>query len=185
MPKSATTKGSRHLVLLRHGHYDLSSLGHLTEIGREQAKLTAPRLASISFDAVWSSTLVRAKETAAIVGSELGFGAKATSLLREGMYTKLEGYDVTQEERRADRERAEKAFRKFFSPSKKDRTELLVCHGNLIRYFVCRAMGVSFSKWVKLNSHHCALTRIVVRGTGAVRVVSYNETGHLPEKLVT
>lgn len=180
-----TTNGSRYIVLLRHGQYDLSSFGRLTELGKEQAQRAAVYLMGTKFDAVWSSTLVRAKETAEIVTNEIGHRSKATGLLREGMYTKLEGYDIPADERREDRERAEKAFVKFFAPSKRDRTELLVCHGNLIRYFVCRVMGVSYAKWVKLNSHHCALTRIVVRGNGAMRVVSYNETGHLPERLVT
>ena len=177
--------GSRTLVLLRHGQYDVTSLGSLTALGRDQAKHAGGFLARTKFDAMWSSTLVRAKETAAIVGVDLDMPGRPTALLREGMYTKLEGYDITPEERREDRERAEKAWKKFFRTSRTDRTELLVCHGNLIRYFVCRAMGISIAKWVKLNSHHCALTRIVVRGTGAVRVVSYNETAHLPDKLVT
>jgi hypothetical protein len=36
-----------------------------------------------------------------------------------------------------------------------------------------------------MNSNHCALTRVLIRDTGAVRVVSYNETAHLPSRLVT
>jgi len=62
---------------------------------------------------------------------------------------------------------------------------VVVCHGNLIRYFVCRALKVPIVRWTRMNSSHCALTRILIRDTGAIRVVSYNETAHLPPKLVT
>jgi serine/threonine-protein phosphatase PGAM5 len=178
--------GSRTVVLLRHGQYETESLGILTPLGRTQAQATARFLDRMRIDTVWSSTLPRAKETAEIVAGHLAVApVRHTRILREGMYTKVEGYKVPASERAEDRARAESAFRKFFRPSRIDRTELIVCHGNLIRYFVCRALDVPIARWVKMNTSHCALTRIVVRDTGAVRVVSYNETSHLPAKLVT
>ena len=66
-----------------------------------------------------------------------------------------------------------------------DRFEIVVCHGNLIRYLVCKALEVSPLRWTRMNSNHCALTRVLIRDTGAVRVVSYNETAHLPTRLIT
>ncbi len=178
--------GSRVVYLLRHGQYETESIGALTPLGRRQATAAARFLEHERFATVWTSTLPRAKETADIVAQELGIGpVRPTRILREGMYTKVDGYAVPASERAEDRERAAAAYVKFFRPSRIDRTELLVCHGNLIRYFVCRALEAPIARWIRMNTNHCALTRIVVRDTGAVRVVSYNETSHLPTKLVT
>ncbi|HEY8080368.1 MAG TPA: histidine phosphatase family protein [Labilithrix sp.] len=177
---------SRVVYLLRHGQYETESIGVLTPLGRRQAVAAARFLGHERFATVWSSTLPRARETADIVARELGIGpVRPTRILREGMFTKVEGYPVPASEREEDRDRAAAAWEKFFRPSRVDRKDLLVCHGNLIRYFVCRALDAPIGKWVRMNTNHCALTRIVVRGTGAVRVVSYNETSHLPRRLVT
>lgn len=177
---------TRTILFLRHGQYDAENRGLLTPLGREQARLTAHYLAGYTFDLVWSSTLPRAKETADIVTTHLGgMRVRHTGLLREGLYTKVEGYDIPVSERRADRARADAAYAKIVRTSRAERTELVVCHGNLIRYFMCRALHTPVSKWLRMTTSHCGLTKVVVRDTGAVRVVSYNETSHLPMKLVT
>lgn len=178
--------GTRTLVFLRHGQYEAESRGELTALGREQARLTAKYLEGLRFDLVWSSTLPRARETADIVAGHLGgIRVRHTGLLREGLYTKVEGYDVPASERRADRARADAAYAKIVRASRAERTELVVCHGNLIRYLMCRALHTPVAKWLRMTTSHCGLSRVIVRDTGAVRVVSYNETSHLPIKLVT
>lgn len=186
--------GTRTLVLLRHGQYDPEDDGRLTSLGRDQALHAARTLASMHFDAVWASTLPRARETADIVRAHLveargpsrGISrVRHTSILREGLYTKVEGYVISAAERREDRARAEAAFTKFFRASRSDRTELLVCHGNLIRYIVCRTLRLTVDRWLRMTTNHCAVSRVIVRDSGAVRLASYNETLHLPPKLVT
>ena len=178
--------GTRTLVFLRHGQYDAEAGGILTPLGREQARLTAKYLEPLRFDTVWSSTLPRAKETADIVADHLGgMRVRHTRLLREGLYTKVEGYAVPASERRDDRARADAAYAKIVRTSRAERLELVVCHGNLIRYFMCRALHTPILKWLRMTTSHCGLSRVLVRDTGAVRVMSYNETSHLPTKLVT
>jgi serine/threonine-protein phosphatase PGAM5 len=178
--------GTRTLLFLRHGQYDTESGGALTVLGREQARLTGRYLEAFRFDRVWSSTLRRAKETADIVAQQIGgLSVRHTGLLREGLYTKVEGYAASASERREDRARADAAYAKIVRKSRTDRTELVVCHGNLIRYFMCRALHTPVAKWLRMTTSHCGLSRVLVRDTGAVRVVSYNETSHLPAKLVT
>ena len=162
--------GTRAIVLLRHGQYDLDGVGSLTDLGRLQARTAGKRLARTHLDAVWSSTLIRAKETAALVAAELtAFDGevRTSGLLREGMYSRIEGYEVPPDEMREDRARAEAAWARFFRKSRKDRTELLVCHGNLIRFFLCRALGVRVSRWTRMTTNHCGVTRVLVRDTGA------------------
>lgn len=164
--------------------------GRLTELGREQAHITgrwlAGQLEKQRVDVLWSSTLPRAKETAEIIAPSLDHAkVRAAGVLREGMYSKIKGYEVPASEREADRKRADAAWARFFRTSRTDRLEIVVCHGNLIRYLVCRALRTPILRWTRMNSSHCAMTRILVRDTGAVRVVSYNETAHLPRHLVT
>ncbi|MBX3226402.1 MAG: histidine phosphatase family protein [Labilithrix sp.] len=182
--------GTRHVLLVRHGQYDVDSGGSLTELGREQAAVTgkwiAQNLGALRVSAIYSSTLPRAKETADIIAPNVTRRAvKRAALLREGMYSKVKGYDVPASEREEDRARADLAWARFFKTTRADRFEILVCHGNLIRYLVCHALEVPGARWTRMNSNHCALTRVLVRDTGAVRVVSYNETAHLPSRLIT
>ncbi len=178
--------GTRTLVFLRHGQYDAEGGGVLTVLGREQARLAGKYLETFRFDVVWASTLTRAKETADIVAMHLGgMKVRHTGLLREGLYTKVEGYEVPATARREDCARADAAYAKIVRTSRADRAELVVCHGNLIRYFMCRALHTPTTNWLRMTTSHCGLSRVVVRDTGAVRVVSYNETSHLPMKLVT
>lgn len=182
--------GTRTLVLVRHGQYGLEDGGKLTALGREQANLTGQwlrrHLDGQRVDALWSSTLPRARETADIIARETSSSkVRAIGVLREGMYSKVKGYEIPPSERQEDRERADAAYARFFRTSRSDRLEIVVCHGNLIRYLVCRAIDVPVVRWTRMNSNHCSVTRILVRESGAVRVVSYNETAHLPAKLVT
>jgi serine/threonine-protein phosphatase PGAM5 len=178
------------LLLVRHGQYAVEDGGALTEVGREQARLTGrwilDHLDGKRVDALWSSTLPRARETAEIIGKQVTrLKPRQVPILREGMYTKVKGYDVPASERREDRARAAVVWERFFRTSRTDRLEIVVCHGNLIRYLVCRALQVPITRWTRMNSNHCGLTRILIRDTGAIRVVSYTETAHLPAKLVT
>ncbi|MBX3264825.1 MAG: histidine phosphatase family protein [Labilithrix sp.] len=182
--------GTRTLLLVRHGQYGVEDGGRLTELGREQAELTGrwifAQLAGQRIGALWSSTLPRARETATIIARNLTRSkVRAVGVLREGIYSKVKGYEVPPSERQEDRQRADAAYARLFRTSRTDRLEIVVCHGNLIRYLVCRAIDVPVARWTRMNSNHCSMTRILVRDSGAVRVVSYNETAHLPAAMVT
>ncbi len=83
------------LWLVRHGETLRSVEGRiagwadtpLSERGRDEARAVAPLLDGTEFDGVWSSDLVRAKETA-----ELAWGESESSpLLREIGFGELEG----------------------------------------------------------------------------------------------
>lgn len=174
------------VILLRHGEYDTSPLGtpSLTARGREQARISAQALKGISFDAAYCSTMLRAIETADVAAGELKLEFTRSKLLVEGMPTRIPSIPSTPKQVKADRDRMDKAFEKFFQPTKKERTELIVCHGNLIRYLLTRALSLPASGWARFVSNHCGITKIYVREHG-MRVVSYNETVHLPFGLVT
>jgi probable phosphoglycerate mutase len=78
-------------LIARHGETDWNRdrrwQGHadppLNDLGREQARALAARLGSGPPDAVYSSDLARARETAEIVGAELGREVRLDPRLRE------------------------------------------------------------------------------------------------------
>ena len=174
------------VILLRHGEYDTSPLGtpSLTARGREQARISAQALKGLSIDAAHCSTMLRAQETADVAAEELKLSFTRSKLLIEGMPTRIPSIPSTVAQVKADRARMDRAFEKFFQPTKKERTELIVCHGNLIRYLLTRSLALPPSAWARFVSNHCGITKIYVREHG-MRVVSYNETVHLPFGLVT
>jgi broad specificity phosphatase PhoE len=72
-----------HLCVVRHGETDWNRNGILqgwfdvpiNELGRRQASAMAAAFAGAGFSAVWTSPLVRARETAEIVAAALGLPA--------------------------------------------------------------------------------------------------------------
>ena len=79
------------ILLARHGETDWNAerrwQGHtdrpLNERGRGQAGALAERLEETSLEAVWSSDLRRARDTATVVAERQGVGLKTTADLRE------------------------------------------------------------------------------------------------------
>jgi serine/threonine-protein phosphatase PGAM5 len=178
----------RTIILVRHGQYDLET-GSLTGLGRQQTRATARALKGLRISAIHSSTLPRAQETAAILRSLLRIRTKirSSSLLREALPTPLPGR-ITPERRRriqANFKRMCRAFEKLMRPARSERIELVVAHGNLIRLFVCLALRSKPATWLKMGTHNCGATTLVVTADKGARLVSYNEIGHLPRKLRT
>lgn len=71
------SKAVRHILLIRHGQYNLNGISDkdrtLTELGRSQAKITGDRLAQLKFPItdVVISTMTRAQETGKIILDQL------------------------------------------------------------------------------------------------------------------
>lgn len=181
--------GTRRLLFLRHGQYDEEGDGRLTALGREQAAHSAEALAGERLDQIRVSTLIRARETADIVARlHRAVPVRASSLFCEAIPTKLpprlaRGIDAARIAR--DIPRAKRAAAELFRPSRTDRTDLVVCHGNIIRFFHCLALDVEPTAWVRLVSHHCGITEVLVLPSGQLRAVRYNDLGHLPAALRT
>lgn len=90
------------LYLVRHGETEWNRQHRiqgrtdipLNDTGREQAAATAQLLARRDWDAIFSSPLSRAAETATIIAAELGLGAPATlPEVVERNYGEAEGMD--------------------------------------------------------------------------------------------
>jgi broad specificity phosphatase PhoE len=96
------------LLLARHGETDWTRgkrwQGHadppLNDRGREQARMLAQNLADVRFDAVYSSDLRRASETAAIVVADRGLDVRLDPELRENDFGDWTGLTRDEVERR-------------------------------------------------------------------------------------
>lgn len=175
----------RVLLMVRHGQYDMreGSELRLTDMGRAQADHVGRSLAKERIDAFHASSLIRARETAELVRKHVRMDFTVSDLLCEGFPSRAKGYPT--DTIATDRLRFDEAYALFMGKPLESSTELLVCHGNIIRYFVCRALSIPVSRWLRFATNHTGVTRLVVRDDGACGVVSYNETAHLPPELVT
>lgn len=198
-PRTAAAQpGARTLYLVRHGLYDEDdprdeAVGRgLTEAGRTQAQLVGARLAAlgVTFDTLWTSPFTRARETAAIIAQSLPGLAPvlAPDLAECTPATRRKDImaDLAPGEAEACVAQLERAFARFFVPSPAgDRHELLVCHGNVIRWLWCRALGVETAAWLGMAIANCSITVIQVKPDGACKLYVFGDAAHLPVELQT
>lgn len=67
----------------------------------------------------------------------------------------------------------------------KDSYSVLVCHGNVIRYMVCRALQFPPEAWLRFNLHHASITWLVLYPNGRVVLRLFGDCGHMPKSHVT
>ena len=158
----------------------------LNALGREQARILAKRLAGLPVKPhlLVSSDLTRARETAAEIGAALSMVAGQDTLLAECTPSSSRpGFDKENDaaEMALCQANLVAAWAKYFQPSpESDAHDLLVCHGNVIRWFVNRALGNDVRHWTSLDIANASLTVIAVSPNGSARLVLYSDVGHLP-----
>ncbi|CAJ0606975.1 unnamed protein product [Cylicocyclus nassatus] len=181
MEEEVKVTATRNIFLIRHGQYELDKENKcLTPLGREQAAFLGKRLAEcgIPFDQLVMSTMTRAKETAEIILEHLPPTLKRSScsLLEEGPpYPPVPAVDHWKPQHAeffAEGSRIESAFRRHIHRAapwqKEDSYELYVCHANVIRYFVCRALQFPPEGWLRMSLGNCSITWLVIRPSGRV-----------------
>jgi serine/threonine-protein phosphatase PGAM5 len=189
---------ARTIVLVRHGNYapdpnaDARLGPGLSPLGVAQAHLLGARLATMQprFDALYASPLQRARDTAAIIGTDFpGRQFKVIDDLAECTPPSRQPgimAGVGSEESAACKAQLERIYAEYFRPATgKDRTELFVCHGNVIRYLVTRALGVDTAAWPAMSVGHASITRIRIEANGSIKVISVGDVGHLPPNMLT
>ncbi|XP_059192621.1 serine/threonine-protein phosphatase PGAM5, mitochondrial isoform X2 [Centropristis striata] len=194
-------KATRNILLIRHSQYNLSGITDkeriLTPLGREQAELTGKRLAALGlkYDVLIHSSMARATETANIISKHLaGLGVELVScdLLREGApiepvppVTHWKPDAVYHE----DGARIEAAFRRYIHRAdpkqKEDSYEIIVCHANVIRYFVCRALQFPPEGWLRMGLNNGSITWLTIRPSGRVALRTLGDAGFMPPDKLT
>jgi serine/threonine-protein phosphatase PGAM5 len=192
------SEGSRYLYLIRHGQYDYEDerdpdVGKaLVPLGIAQARLVADRLSSFpgKMTSLRSSTMTRARQTALVIGESFsGLELEQSRLLREctpPTWRKDVVADVDSVEMSECVEQLEEAYAEFFVPSPDlDRHEIVVCHGNVIRYFVTKVLGVDTMAWLGMSIGNCSVTVVRIDANGRMKLLMYGDVGHIPVNLQT
>ena len=188
---------SRFLYLVRHG--EAAEGGGLSDTGEEQARRTGERLKNLPVARIHHSPLPRAAQTARLIagwlpGVPLAESAVVGDYIPADLdpaglppsYAQLVGsYTVT--ERTAGAALAQAAIEQFAgAPGEEpadDVHELIVTHNFLIGWFIRHALHAPDWRWIGLNQQNCALTVILYRPGLPPSLVSFNDTGHLPDQL--
>jgi serine/threonine-protein phosphatase PGAM5 len=190
--------GIRTLYLIRHGAYDPTDTTDpengpgLVPLGIAQARLVAARLRALPVEmtSLHSSTMTRAQQTALVIGTEFpDLALQQSDLLRECTPPTRRGDVMSRvgpERARGCRDALDRAFGVYFTPSPDaDRHDVIVCHGNVIRYFVTRVLEVDPEAWLGMSIGNCSLTVVRVSANGTMMLMSYNDMGHMPPNLQT
>ena len=208
---SSSTNGNHvvhQIVLIRHGQYDMShkadELRVLTTLGRQQAELTGARLRELLDGhkiyppkTVYYSTMQRATETYNIIKPYLPAMAqhclKPCSMITEGAVARPEPpkprWQPSDESFAKDGLRVEAAFAQYFHRADERETDsystVLVCHGNVIRYLVMRALQLPESAWLRTGVYNASITILEIQANGNVSLRCMSDAGHMPPSAIT
>ena len=171
----------------------------LTDEGRRQSELLANWLAHESIDHLMSSTLRRARETAAPVGERLGLDVELVQGLSEfdadaDSYIPIEELRETRDPRffalvegRWDELGSSVdpgAFSDLVFTTIEDvinrfpgQRVAVVCHGGVINLYLGRILGVERHLWFEPG--YTSISRVAASRDGHRTIVSVNETAHL------
>jgi serine/threonine-protein phosphatase PGAM5 len=191
--RQAVKTGQRLAILARGG------------MGGMEERFDAP----CNIKAIHQSDMARAKETASLIASWLpGVPLNDPDpRLNEGIPAPMIPLrpDVGNVEKLVDddRGRIEEAFQKYIyrseamplsSPEAEEsgkggvsvdanqveqEFEVIVCHGNVIRYFFCRALQLPPEAWLRLSVFNCSLTYLMIHPNGYVQARMLGDVGHL------
>ena len=193
-PAAAT----RTIVLVRHGHYapdpaaDAKLGPALTELGIAQAHLVGARLAGLpeSFDSIYASPMTRAQQTAKVIVGDLDDAVIETVADLAECTPPTRRKEVTatmKSEELADcAKQLDRLFATYFKPAQGTSSEeLMVCHGNVIRYLITRALAVDTEAWLEMSVGHVSMTTIRVEADGSFKLIAAGDVGHVPPNLRT
>ncbi|KAI0230861.1 Serine/threonine-protein phosphatase PGAM5, mitochondrial [Lamellibrachia satsuma] len=191
----------RHLLLIRHGQYEQEARSDLdrklTSLGLKQAEVTGQRLKALNlpYTTVIHSSMTRAQETAKQIHQYIlpQDDMKQCDLLREGApippeppigHWRPEANQFYQ-----DGARIEAAFRKYFHRASVSQTsdsyEVVVCHANVIRYFVCRALQFPPEAWLRMSLYNGSITWVTISPSGRVSLRTLGDAGHMAPDMLT
>ena len=194
---AAPGTGVHFIYLVRHGAFDRDdraderTANPLNALGHKQAKLLGARLAAlpVTYHALVTSDLLRARQTAEDMGALLNMVPQTDTLIRECTPTP-EHPEYSTYHSPADIARCvetlEAVWSRYLVPTPAaDTWDVLVCHGNVIRWLTLKALGADVRHWYGPDTANASLTVIAVRPDGTCRLVTFNDTGHLPAEMQT
>jgi probable phosphomutase (TIGR03848 family) len=196
------------VFLVRHAAHDrvdrvlcgrMPGVG-LGEAGRRQAEALAQRFAGVGVDAVWTSPLQRARETAEPIAARLGLRARASDALCEidfGAWTG-QGFDALRDDPRWRRwneargserppggESMAEAQARASAEVERARAEhpdgrvVLVSHGDVIKAVLAGVLGLPLDAHARFEIAPASVSALAVWDGGG-KVLSMNEAVAAP-----
>lgn len=197
------------ILLIRHGQTSWNAVGRwqghtdvpLNEIGREQARLLARRLAAWPVAALYSSDLQRAAKTASIVGDALGLEPVQEREWRErhgGAFQGLTGEEIAEEHPEAWaalrrgvvappggessrdlHERVTGAFRRLVERHRGE-VVAVISHGGAMRTLIAHVLDLPPGRDQRISVRgNTGISVIEKIGKRPPVLVRLNDTGHL------
>lgn len=187
----------RHALPVRIDGGDGPADPELSEVGHRQATALAEWLVAHSpVEAIWSSPMRRARQTAAPLETALGLTAEIDDELRE--FDADESHYIPMEELRGSddprwRELIERlgapeqfAFRDVAAAAVErvvvanpGRSVAVVCHGGVVNAYVSSILGID--RPLFFEPTYTSISRVMASSRGHRSLVSVNEIPHLPE----
>jgi serine/threonine-protein phosphatase PGAM5 len=201
----------RTVTLIRHGQcFSEGTDPPLTQSGRKQAAMTADLFKAHDIESIYYSPLQRARETAEIIAHQLpGAAFIGCDSLRECIPTIPSQFSqIFQDQARENPDyrpvnvrnaqlRLDEVCSEIFTPAvDRDVHDLVICHGNVLRYLICWGLNIDPHAWVQLHPPaNCSLSQIIIApnaiheahdaGVILTTLFTFNETWHLPQELHT
>ena len=208
------------LVLIRHGHTQDNTPGAsarllgwtdapLSRVGREQVRLLCLRLKDeppdALPDALYTSPLRRARDTAAAVGAALGMRPRLHSALREIHCGTLDGRQLLDVQReypdlwRRNMAQADDAFRwprgesyselrtrcldavQWIATAHPDQRVAVVTHTGFITQVLGALRGTAAARWDAFRAGNASLTEVSWTGCGGT-VETFDDRRHLARR---
>ena len=203
------------LFLVRHGQSAGNAEGRfgghsptpLSELGQKQAEITAKTLAKEKIEAIYSSDLLRAVETAKPLAEILDLPIITTSAFRERKVGVLEGLTFDESKAKFPRDyyalvnrsvhhvitegesynqllrRATKALHEVLRTHQGENV-VVFSHTGAICFLTLHLIG-AINRYTKttpwLVTSNCGINRFEIRGRNNIRVHAFNDTRHLQQ----
>lgn len=199
------------IYLIRHGRQNSKLCNvdvELSPEGREQADLVGKRLKNYDIDVVYSSQLIRARETADILNTHINKQRVIDERWQEANFGGMTGltnaemkekYGAFLEQRAMMKEdipypdggeNCQMVFRRAFEAlkdlTKKDYENVcVVTHGGVLRALITGLMGAEYPKWLTIGRQieNCSITHILYdEKMGTFHIERLNDYAHIEGK---
>lgn len=185
------------LALIRHalpvrideGTVDGPADPPLAPVGRTQAEALADWLAAEQVDAIWSSPMRRARETAAPVAERLGLEVHVDERLAEydrhaTSYVPIEELKAAGDPRWNELPERPEEFQAHVVAAIEDvvaahpgQRVAVVCHGGVVNAYVAHVLGLA--EPIFFLPGYTSISRVLAAGSGQRSIATLNETAHL------
>lgn len=187
------------LLLIRHalpvrideGQHGGPADPHLAPAGVEQAKALARWLEQEAIDAVWSSPMKRAVETAAPLAHTLGLSIEVEEGLAEydrdaTSYIPIEELKAANDPRWLEVPEQPEHFQRVVVDTVEGivaahprQRVAVVCHGGVINAYAAHVLGIDPANPLFFLPHYTSISRIFAASSGQRSIGTLNESAHL------